>query len=82
MLELFGENGANFSLQLSSRTQFAKIKTKKLSPKINVKKHFKNRVYMFRLHGDKNDVHALKRKKSSMLLQNLYSNNDPRLNLP
>ena len=35
MLEPFGEVGANFSLQLSLQTQFAKIK--KLSPKIDVK---------------------------------------------
>ena len=35
MLEPFGEVGANFSLQLSWRTQFAKIK--KLMLKINVK---------------------------------------------
>ena len=39
----FGEIGANFSLQLSSRTEFAKIQNKKLSPKINVK-NIKNRV--------------------------------------
>ena len=37
-MEPFGVIGANFSLQLSSRTQFAKIKIKKkLSRKINVK---------------------------------------------
>ena len=30
MLEPFGEVGANLSLQLSSRTQFAKIKNKKV----------------------------------------------------
>ena len=37
IMEPFGEIGANFSLQLSLRTQFAKINNKKLSPKINVK---------------------------------------------
>ena len=36
-MEPFAEMGANFSLQLSSRKQFAKISNKKLSPKINVK---------------------------------------------
>ena len=36
-MEPFGEIGAIFSLQLSSRTQFAKIINKKLSPKTNVK---------------------------------------------
>ena len=30
MLEPIGEIGANFSLQLSSRTEFAKIKNKKV----------------------------------------------------
>ena len=38
-----GEIGANFSLQLSSRTQFI-ANNKKLSPKINVK-NIKNRVF-------------------------------------
>ena len=33
----FGEIGANFSLQLSSRTQLLKLVIKKLSPKIYVK---------------------------------------------
>ena len=37
MLEQFGEVGANFSLQLSLRTQFAKIKNKKVIADINVK---------------------------------------------
>ena len=37
VMEPFGETGANFSLQLSSRTQFAKISNKMLSPKINLK---------------------------------------------
>ena len=43
VMEPFGEIGANFSLQLSSRTQFAKISNKKLSQKINVK-NIKTRV--------------------------------------
>ena len=37
IMKPFREIGANFSLQLPSRTQFAKISKKKLSPKINVK---------------------------------------------
>ena len=37
MLEPLREVGANFSLQLSSQTQFTKINNKKISPKINVK---------------------------------------------
>ena len=37
IMKLFGEIAANFSLQLSSRTQFAKISNKKLSSKVNVK---------------------------------------------
>ena len=44
MLEQVGEVDANFSLQLSLRTHFAKIKNKKKSPKINVK-NIKHRVY-------------------------------------
>ena len=36
-LEPFGEIGANFSLQISSRTRLIKLIRKKLSPKINVK---------------------------------------------
>ena len=38
-LDLLGELALNFSLHLSSRTQFSKIK--KLSPKIKVNKHIK-----------------------------------------
>ena len=45
IMEPFGEIRANFSLQLSSRTQFAKISTKELSPKINVK-NIKTRVFL------------------------------------
>ena len=40
----FGEIGANFSVQLSLQTHFAKINNKKLLPKINVKR-IKNRVH-------------------------------------
>ena len=36
IMEPFVKIGANFSLQLSSRTKFAKISHKKLSPKIHV----------------------------------------------
>ena len=36
MLEPFGEVGAIFSLQISSQTQFAKIKMRKSSSKIDV----------------------------------------------
>ena len=43
-LDPLGEVGANFSLQLSSRTQFTKINNKKVIPKINVK-NIKNRGY-------------------------------------
>ena len=48
IMEPFGEIGANFSLQLSSQTQFAKLVIKKLSPKINVK-NIKTRVYLPKL---------------------------------
>ena len=46
IMEPFGEIGAYFSLQLSSRTQFAKISTKELSPKIKVKNR-KTRGFFF-----------------------------------
>ena len=36
-LEQFGEIGANFSLQISSQTQFAKISNKKVIAEINEK---------------------------------------------
>ena len=42
-LDPLEEVGANFSIQLSSRTQFTKIHNKKLSTKINVK-NIKDRV--------------------------------------
>ena len=44
MLGPLEEVGANFSLQLSLRTQLLKSIIKKLPPKINVK-NIKNRVY-------------------------------------
>ena len=37
ILEQFGETGANFSLQLSSQTQFAKISNIKVISECNVK---------------------------------------------
>ena len=39
MLEPIGEIGANFSLQLSSRTEFAKIKNKKVIAENQCEKH-------------------------------------------
>ena len=39
MLEPLGEVGANFSLQLSSRTQFTKINNKKVIAKNQCEKH-------------------------------------------
>ena len=38
-MEPFGEIGANFSLQLSSRTQFAKISNKKVVAENQCEKH-------------------------------------------
>ena len=38
-LEPFGEIGANFSLQLSSRTRFDKINKKKVIPENQCEKH-------------------------------------------
>ena len=45
IMEPFGEIGADFSLQLSSRTQFAKISNKKVIAENQCEKH-KNWVYM------------------------------------
>ena len=45
MLELFGEDGAYFYLQLSSRTQFAKIKSEKVIAE-NQCENIKNRVLL------------------------------------
>ena len=42
MLEPLGEVGANFSLQLSSRTQFTKINNKKVIAENQCEKHFKS----------------------------------------
>ena len=42
MLEPHGEVGANFSLQLSSRTQFTKIKNKKVIAENQCEKHKKS----------------------------------------
>ena len=43
MMEPFGEIGANFSVQFSSRTQIAKIENKKVIAENQSEKH-KNRV--------------------------------------
>ena len=42
MLEPLGEVGANFSLQLSSRTQITKINNKKVSAENRCEKHKKS----------------------------------------
>ena len=42
MLEPLGEVGANFSLQLSSRTQFTKINNKKVIAENQCEKHEKS----------------------------------------
>ena len=42
MLEPLGEVGANFSLQLSSRTQFTKINNKKIIAENQCEKHKKS----------------------------------------
>ena len=46
IMEPFAEIGANFSLQLSSRTQFAKIRNKKVIAE-NQCKNIKTRVFLF-----------------------------------
>ena len=56
MLEPLGEVGANFSLQLSSRTQFTKINNKKVIAENQCEKHkksslVKNQFYFPMLNG-------------------------------
>ena len=46
MLEPHGEVGANFSLQLSSRTQFTKINNKKVIAENQCEKHKKSSLEM------------------------------------
>ena len=59
MLEPLGEVGANFSLQLSSRTQFTKINNKKVIAENQCEKHkksslvFKILKYLSYKSGDK-----------------------------
>ena len=48
-LEPLGEVGANFSLQLSSRTQFAKINYKKVIAENQCEKHKKMSLAMFKI---------------------------------
>ena len=47
ILEPFGEIGANFSQQLSSQTQFAKISNEEVIAKNQCEKHKKTRVLFF-----------------------------------
>ena len=47
MLEPIGEVGANFSLQLSSRTQFTKINNKKVIAENQCEKHKKSSLISF-----------------------------------
>ena len=48
MLEPLGEVGANFSLQLSSRTQFTKINNKKIIAENQCEKHKKSSLVIYR----------------------------------
>ena len=49
MLEPLGEVGANFSLQLSSRTQLAKINIKKVIAENQCEKHKKSSLDIYDL---------------------------------
>ena len=49
MLELLGEVGPNFSLQLSSRTQFTKINNKKVIAENQCEKHKKSSLDGFEI---------------------------------
>ena len=62
-LEPFGEIGANFSLQLSSRTRFDKINKKKVIAENQCEKHQKSSLIVSA--GNKSScesVHVLKHK--------------------
>ena len=50
MSEPLGEVGANFSLQLSSRTQFTKINNKKVITENQCEKHKKSSFFFFFLN--------------------------------
>ena len=50
MLEPLGEVGANFSLQLSSRTQFTKINNKKVIAENQCEKHKKSSLKLSVIH--------------------------------
>ena len=52
MLEPHGEVGANFSLQLSSRTQFTKINNKKVIAENQCEKHKKSSLSPLRNQVD------------------------------
>ena len=52
MLEPLGEVGANFSLQLSSRTQFTKINNKKVIAENQCEKHKKSILVVYRFTGN------------------------------
>ena len=55
-LELFGEIGANFSLQLSSRTRFDKINKKKVIAENQCEKHKKSSLESVLLSSAKWDT--------------------------
>ena len=55
MLEPFGDVGSNFSLRLLSRTQFAKIKNKKVIAENQCEKHKKSSLVLVqprKIHPD------------------------------
>ena len=66
IMEPLGEIGANFSLQLSSLTHFAKISKKKLLPKINVK-NIKTRVWSSRATALLTWIHCVDEKRVNLI---------------
>ena len=56
MLEPLGEVGANFSLQLSSRTQFTKINNKKVIAVNQCEKHKKSSLVKLTSSGCRLDI--------------------------
>ena len=70
MLEPLGEVGANFSLQLSSRTQFTKINNKKVIAENQCEKHKKSSLVFGLRYNTGNrwvQIYTRRSAKSSIL---------------
>ena len=73
MLEPLGEVGANFSLQLSSRTQFTKINNKKVITENQCEKHKKSSLVLVqprKTHPFITERLSMRRKESNQTKTN------------